>query len=280
MGEHRRADRPRVPEGIVSADASGVRVDVDGDGIATLTFDRQDAGNSIDYATRSALRAALRALAADSAVRVIVVTGAGPKFFCTGSDLRNTPPPQESFAELFYGRPEDDHMTSTLAMDKPLIAAINGFALGGGLEIALACDLRIASDNAQMGLSEVRVGSIPAAGGTQRLPRMIGDAMAMYMLLTGERIDAATALRAGLVSHVLPPDRLLEFARALARTIAGNAPLAVRAVKRLVRDGREMPLAQALVQERQAYGLLRDTEDRLEGRAAFAARRPPTYRGR
>ena len=167
-----------------------------------------------------------------------------------------------------------------MEMDKPLIGAINGLAYGGGLEIALGCDIRIAAEGARFALSEVRVGTLPGSGGTQRLPRLIGRSDAMLMLLTGDAIDAAEALRVGLVSQVLPADQVLPAARAMAQRIASNAPLAVRAVKRLVRQGADLPLAAALDAERSAWGVLRDTEDRLEGRAAFAAKRPPVYRGR
>jgi E-phenylitaconyl-CoA hydratase len=250
------------------------------DGVATLTLNRPEAMNSIDPETRAELRAAWRQIAADDTIRAVILTGAGEKAFCTGSDLKKTMPPKESFAELTFGRSQSDHILAGMDIAQPLICAINGHAIGGGLELALACDIRIASANATFGLSEVRIGSIPGGGGTQRLPRAIGASSAMLLLLTGDRVDADEALRLGLVSRVTAPADLLETARAIARRIAANAPLAVRAVKRLVREGMDMPLEGAIELERYAFGLLRDTEDRIEGRRAFQENRAPQYHGR
>ena len=161
-----------------------------------------------------------------------------------------------------------------------MIAAINGFAMGGGMELALACDIRICSENAEFALPEVKVGSMPGAGGTVRLPRFIGRSDAMLMLLTGNRSNAAEALRIGLVSKVLPQAQLLAEAEAIAQTIAANAPLSVRAVKRMVLKGEDMPLEQAIETERLAFGLLYSSEDRIEGRLAFAEKRKPQFKGR
>jgi E-phenylitaconyl-CoA hydratase len=248
--------------------------------VAVIRFNRPDAMNSIDPQTRAELREAWQRVAADDAIRVAILTGTGERAFCTGSDLKKTPPPPQSFAELTFGSNEPDHLLTGMDSDKPIVAAINGYAIGGGLEVALACDIRICAEHAQFGLSEVRLGSIPGAGGTQRLPRTVGLSNAMLMLLTGDRIDANEALRIGLVSRIVAADRLMDGAMEIATRIAANAPLAVRAVKRLVYDGLEMPLAQATRHERHAFGLLRDTEDRLEGRLAFQEKRQPQYRGR
>jgi len=152
--------------------------------------------------------------------------------------------------------------------------------MGGGLELALACDIRVASDTAQFALSEVRIGSIPGAGGTQNLPRLVGMSDAMLMLLTGDRVDALEALRLGLVSRVVPPAELLNCALSIAYRIAQNAPLSVRAIKKVVKNGLQMPLEQAIQHEAHVFGLLRDTEDRIEGRQAFQEKRPPVYKGR
>ena len=171
-------------------------------------------------------------------------------------------------------------MISGLETDKPLIAAVNGYAMGGGMELALACDIRICSQNAQFALSEVKVGSLPGSGGTQRLPRAVSLSNAMLMLLTGDRIDADEAYRIGLVSKVVPQAELMPAARGIAEKIAANAPLSVRAVKRLVRQGLDMPLAQAIDMERYVFGLLYASEDRIEGRKAFAEKRKPNYKGR
>lgn len=249
------------------------------DHIAQITLNRPEAMNALDPESREQLAAHWRRISEDDDIRVVVLTGAGDRAFCTGADLKKTMPPKESFAQLTYGADEGlgDH---GFGSDKPAICAINGFALGGGLELALECDIRVAAEHARFGLPEVKVGSIPGAGGTQRLPRAIGASDAMLMLLTGDIIDAAEALRIGLVSRVVPRESLLEEAHAIARRIAANAPLAVRAAKRAAVHGAHLPLKDGLRLERMTWGLLRDTEDRIEGRLAFQQKRPPVYRGR
>lgn len=250
------------------------------DNVATITLNRPEAMNSIDPELRAELKSAWRRIHEDDSIRVAIITGAGQKAFCAGADLKKTMPPKETFAELTFGRAESDHLLVGLTTDKPLICAVNGYAMGGGMEIALACDIRIASETAQFALSEVRIGSLPGAGGTQRLPRAIGASNAMLLLLTGDRIDAAEALRVGLVSKVVAADDLLPTALGIANRIARNAPLSVRATKRLVYQGLDIPLQAGMDAERYAFGLLRDTEDRLEGRLAFQEKRPPVYKGR
>ncbi|MBB1629464.1 enoyl-CoA hydratase/isomerase family protein [Cupriavidus sp. UME77] len=250
------------------------------DGVALVTLNRPDAMNSIDPESNEKLLEAWDEVSRNEAIRVLVVTGAGDRSFCTGADLKKTMPPAESAASLLYGGGTRGLNFGSLQTQKPVIAAVNGYALGGGLELALVADIRICSDNAQFGLPEVRVGSIPGAGGTQRLVRAVGQSDAMWMLLTGERIDAAEALRIGLVSKVVPLAALRDTALALAGNMAANAPLAMTAVKGLAMSGRELSLAAGLELERQAFGLLRDTEDRLEGRRAFAEKRAPVFRGR
>ena len=250
------------------------------DRVATITLNRPEALNSLDPESLVELNDAFQRANADAAVRVVILTGTGGRAFCTGSDLKKTMPPKESFAELTFGRPKWLYPFAGMEIDKPTICAVNGYALAGGMELALACDIRIASTNAQFGQSEVRVGSIPAAGGTQRLPRMIGRSDAMLMMLTGNSISAEEALRIGLVSRIVPPGDLIAVAREIALRIAENAPLAVRAVKRLVGDGMDMPLFAAIQAEQFALGLLRDSEDRLEGRRAFQEKRKPNYQGR
>jgi E-phenylitaconyl-CoA hydratase len=250
------------------------------DRVAIVTLNRPESMNAIDPELRQALREAWQRVASDDSIRVAVLTGSGARAFCTGADLKKTMPPKESFAELNFGRAEADHLQAGMDFDKPIVAAINGMALGGGLELALACDIRIAADHAQFALPEVRIGSIPGAGGTQRLPRAIASSDAMLLLLTGDRIDAQEALRMGLVSKVVPPEELMTATLSIAARIADNAPLSVRAVKRLVREGADMPLEAAVRSERYVWGLLRDTEDRIEGRKAFQEKRPPVYQGR
>jgi E-phenylitaconyl-CoA hydratase len=248
--------------------------------IATVTLNRPEAMNSLDPGTLAELNDAFQRANEDDDVRVVVLSGAGNRAFCTGSDLKKTMPPKESFAELTFGKPKWLYPFAGMEIDKPAICAVNGYALAGGMELALACDIRIASTNAQFGQSEVCVGSIPAAGGTQRLPRAVGLSDAMLMMLTGDRIDAEQALRIGLVSRVVPPEDLARTAREIALRIAINAPLAVRAVKKLAREGLDLPLLAGVQMEQFALGLLRDTQDRIEGRRAFQEKRTPSYRGR
>jgi E-phenylitaconyl-CoA hydratase len=247
--------------------------------VATITINRPEALNALDPETLAGVNDAFQRANADPEVRAVIVTGAGQAAFCTGSDLKKTMPPKESFAELTFGRLQRYYPFAGLDIDKPTICAVNGYALAGGMELALACDIRIASINAQFGQSEVRVGSIPAAGGTQRLPRTVGQSDAMLMMLTGDRIGAVEALRIGLVSRVVEQDQLLPTASDIATRIAENAPLAVRAIKRLVRDGQGLPLTAAIQSEQYVLGVLRDTADRIEGRRAFQEKRKPDFKG-
>jgi len=251
------------------------------DRIATVVLNRPEAMNSIDPDMRKDWNSAIQRIRTDPDIWVAIITGAGDRAFCTGSDLKKTMPRQESFAQQQFGDTPPESLTAEMHhIDKPFIAAINGYAVGGGLEIALACDIRICAQTAHFGLSEVKVGSIPGTGGTQRLPRAIGLSDAMLMLLTGDRVDAREAHDMRLVSKVVAQEELMSTARTIARTITQNAPLAVRAVKRLVREGLDVPLPHALDLERCAFGLLYASEDRIEGRRAFTEKRPPNYRGR
>lgn len=250
--------------------------------IAIVTLNRPEALNSIDPETRIELREVFGRIGSDNAVRVVILTGTGERAFCTGSDLKKTMPPKTSFAQQAFGagsKQDTESTTRVLSIPQPVICAINGIAVAGGLEMAMACDIRIAVSTASFGLSEVRVGSIPGGGGTQRLPRLVGLTNAMPMLLGGGRIDAAEALRIGLVSKIVEPAALMDEALALAKEIAANAPLAVRAVKALVHQGANLPLSEGLEMERITFGIMRDTKDRIEGRVAFAEKRKPIYVG-
>lgn len=258
------------------------------DGVWTIRLNRPERMNALNPAAMEELRAALAQFRDDDEALVCVLIGTGERAFCTGADLRDTLPPATSFAQgLFsadrscvdkgnYVRALD---LDRLAINKPVIAAVNGYALGGGCELALACDICIAADTAIFGLPEVRVGSIPAVGGIQQLVRSVGKSAAMSMILTGRKVHAAEALRLGLVSEVVPADTLLGRAHELAREIAANAQLAVRAALMLANEGRDLPLQSALLLEQLAWGVLRDTEDRIEGRKAFAEKRPAKFRG-
>jgi E-phenylitaconyl-CoA hydratase len=257
--------------------------------VAVVTLDRPQALNALDVASLKELRAALTRARDDDEVRAIVLTGAGERAFCVGADLKNTLPPTQSYGAAYvksldqaadqgiYVRLLD---LSDLKIWKPLIAAINGHCLGGGLELALQCDLRVAAANASFGLTEATVASIPAVNGIQSLLKAVPSAVAMKLLLTGSKVDANFALQAGLVSDLAPAGGALDTALALAHRIAGNGPLAVQMIKRIAAASANLPHAQALEFTELAWGAIRDSDDRIEGRKAFAEKRPPVYRGR
>jgi enoyl-CoA hydratase/carnithine racemase len=249
------------------------------EGVALVTINRPEQYNAIDPATDAAMGVALAQLEQDASVRCIVITGAGDKAFCAGADIPALLP--HLAANIAAGRddPQFCGVTHRHATTKPLIAAINGVAFGGGLELALACDIRLASAGARMGLPEIKVGVIAAAGGVTRLPRALPQALAAEMILSGEPIDAARALQAGLVSRVVPPAQLLEQALALAATIAQRAPLALRACTALLRQPRFDDVQPALERERAAFGELLASDDAREGIRAFTEKRSPIWRG-
>ena len=248
-------------------------------GLAILTVNRPRVLNSLSIAVLEEMRKALRQLAQDRTVRVVVLTGAGDKAFIAGADI------QEMLALTTTGMREfsrlGQEVTNLLqAMSKVTIAAINGYALGGGFELALACDIRIASDEAQLGLPEVSLGIFPGFGGTQRLPRLIGRGRAAELIFTGERIDAAEALRIGLVNRVVPSEKLLDEAKGLAAQILARAPIAVRHAKEALNRAEETPLQEGLQYERESFGLTAATKDREEGMRAFVGKRKPRFEGK
>jgi E-phenylitaconyl-CoA hydratase len=247
--------------------------------IAIITLNRPEASNALNPEDAGILQQALLDFDADRDLTVAIVTGAGPKAFCAGADLSRAVESEATAAETALAR-ADRSLVRDPGIAKPLIAAINGHALGGGLELALICDIRVAATNATFGLPEVAVGSLPGSGGTQRLQRVVAPGAALHLCLTGERIDAAEAYRIGLVTRLVPPEQLMQAALVIARKIDGNAPLSVRAVKQAVRQGQDMPLAQALLHERMLFNLLRASADRIEGRRAFREKRPPKFEGR
>lgn len=262
------------------------------DHVAYLTLNRPEAMNAFDPALSAQLSEAWIDFRDDPESWIAIVTGAASdrevtrQAFCAGNDLKASMPrpraegePPPSRAASFF-RSGQGSLMRGLEIWKPIIAAVNGYALGGGLELMLACDIRIASEHAQFGLTEARIASLPGAGGTQRLPRQIPHAIAMYMLLTGERIDAEEAYRVGLISKVVPHDELMPEAERIADILRRNGPLSLRAIKQSALKGLDMPLEGGLLLEQHEFNLLVDTEDRAEGRRAFAERRDPEYKGR
>jgi len=252
--------------------------------VALITIDRPEAHNALDPETSDALTERWLAFRDDPEAWAAVLTGAGDEAFCAGADLRR----MADFFELSpIARREQRErarglggITRHLPLWKPTIAAINGHCYGGGLELALACDLRVAAEGARLGLLECKWGIIPGQGGTQRLPRAVPLAVALEMILSAKRIDAARAYEVGLVNRVASQTELLPVAFELAERICANAPLAVRAAKEAVHRGLDLPLEEGLRLEQFLADPLRDTEDAREGLRAFRQRRAPDYRGR
>jgi enoyl-CoA hydratase len=262
----------------VTAAPEAVRLDLDwAPATALVTFDRPRALNPIDAGALDGLARVLERLEADDAVRVVVLTGAG-RAFVGGGDIAHMaaldPPAGERF--VYRGQAL---LRRLERLPKVTVAAINGFALGGGLEIALACDLRVAAATARLGLPEVTVGLIPGWGGTQRLARLVGRGVAKDLVLTGRQVDAAEALALGAVNRVVPDSALLDTCRQLAATIAANSFVAVRQAKKAIDEGADLGLDQGLVVEAEAWLVNFCSADRVEGLRAFVEKRPPAYRG-
>ncbi len=247
--------------------------------VAIIQLNRPEAMNSIDPETEIELKKAWEDFQEDPNLWVAVFTGTGDRAFCTGSDLKKTMPPKESFAQITLNGLGKRDFVPPFKQYKPMIAAINGYCLGGGLEMALMCDFIIGGETSSYGLTEVKIGSMPGLGGTQRIARRLPYGAAMKMLLTADRINAQEAYRLGLIAEVVPNDQVLARAIDLAEKICENAPLSVRAVKMAVNEGLEMTLEQGMALENLAWGMLRDTKDRIEGRVAFAEKRKPDYKG-
>jgi enoyl-CoA hydratase/carnithine racemase len=247
---------------------------------AIVTLARPEAANALSLSLLTGLRAAFSEITrTDPAPAAVVITGAGDKAFCAGADLKErltfTIEGTRSFLDQLGGL-----LDAIAAFPRPVIAALNGVALGGGLELALACDFRVAASGVMLGLPEVRLGIIPGAGGTQRLARLVGPAIAKELILTGRRVDADQARALGLVNVVVPRESLLDAALGLVGEIADGAPLAVTEAKRAIDDGLSLPLAQGLAVERAAYEICLGSQDRNEGLQAFADKRKPVWRGK
>ncbi|MEE4135491.1 MAG: enoyl-CoA hydratase-related protein [Desulforhopalus sp.] len=247
-----------------------------GGGIATLTVNRPKSLNALNRETLEELLRCCRELAEDQEVRVVIITGTGEKAFIAGADI-SAMQPLDALAAREFGRLGHRVMAAIESLPQPVIAAINGFALGGGCELALACDIRLAADNARFGQPEVNLGVVPGFGGTQRLPRLIGKGPACELLFSGEMIDAAEALRLGLVNRVVPRAELQTVAVALAEKIASRGPLAVRLCKEAVNKGLEMGLAEACAHEAELFALCFASAEQKEGMAAFLEKRPARF---
>jgi len=249
------------------------------DRIATITFNRPKVLNALNRKTVEELESALLDVRGDTSVRVVILTGAGEKAFVAGADIgelaEQTPVGGKEFS--LYGQGVF-HLLETIG--KPSICAINGFALGGGCELALCCSIRMASRTARLGQPEVKLGILPGYGGSQRLARLCGKGMAHELCLTGEMISADEALRIGLVNHVYEPAELLPAAQAMAGKIIANAPVAVKFTMEAIERGTEMPLAEGLFLEATLFGVACATEDMREGTRAFLEKRPAAFKGK
>jgi enoyl-CoA hydratase len=246
-------------------------------GVALVTLQRPEALNALSFALLDELAAALESLDADPACRAIVITGSGDRAFAAGADIHELEPQTSSTLTAAGAFAVWDRIG---AIGLPLIAAVRGFALGGGCELAMACDMIVAAEDASFGQPEIRLGVMPGAGGTQRLTRAIGVARAMEVILTGRTISAQEADAHGLITRIVPAAATLDAALELAGVIASMPPLAVRAAKAAILDAEERGLSEGLARERAAFFRLFDTEDQAEGMAAFTQKRPPVWSGR
>lgn len=249
-------------------------------GIATITLHRPAQLNALNAVMIGELGTAFRQVDGDDQVKVLVLAG-GEKVFGAGADLKmisglDTP----AAAHAFFGSLQGEPYRSLASIGKPTIAAVSGLALGGVCELVLACDLRIASETASFGLPEVKLGLLPGGGGTQRLPRLVGETRAKELLFTGEAIDAHEAYRIGLVNKVVAPERLMAETRALAEKLAARPAVALRMIKAAVHGGSGLPLDAALAYEARCFELLFSTVDQKEGVRAFVEKRKPVYKGR
>ena len=247
--------------------------------IAYVTIDRSKVLNALNMATMQELEQVFTDLAADTDARVVILTGGGEKAFVAGADINELAKnnPVEAKAYTHRGQAVLDLIEN---LGKPVIACINGFALGGGCEIAMACTMRLASENAKLGQPEVKLGIIPGYGGTQRLPRLVGKGLAMQMVLTGDMISAQEAHRIGLVNEVLPADKLMARAEEIAGKIIGMAPLAIQYCMEAVNQGTNMSLADGLFLEATLFSICCATEDKKEGTTAFLEKRAANFQGK
>ena len=247
--------------------------------IAYVTVNRPKVLNALNMATMQELGVAFQEIKTDAAIRVVILTGAAEKAFVAGADIGELAK-QDAVSGKEYAHRGQSVLDLIENLGKPVIACINGFALGGGCELALACTMRLASDNAKLGQPEVKLGIIPGYGGTQRLPRLVGKGLAMQMVLAGEMISAQEAHRMGLVNEVTSAVELIPRAEAIAAKIIANAPLAVQYAMEAVNKGMEMTLAEGLFLESALFGVCCATSDKAEGTSAFLEKRPAAFRGK
>jgi enoyl-CoA hydratase len=247
--------------------------------LAIVTLDRPKVLNALNTATFAELDSAFEELAADSSTRVVLITGAGGRAFAAGADIRELIEVPAEEGRVFSLRGQGV-FRKIETLGKPVIACIQGFALGGGCELAMACSIRIAAEDARLGQPEVKLGLIPGYGGTQRLPRLVGRGVGLKLLLTGAIVDAREALRIGLVDEVVPAAELMSSAEALALEIAANAPLAIAETLKAVDEGLDHPLDLALLREAERFGHLCASADKVEGTSAFLEKRPPVWQGK
>lgn len=251
------------------------------DGVATVTLNRPDRMNTLGGSMKPDLNEVFTKLARhDPAVRVVVLTGSGERAFCAGADIKERASSQLALPDYhLQQKATHDLFRAIETFEKPVIAAINGVALGGGLELALCADIRIAASHAKLGLPEAKIGALPAAGGTQRLPRLVGTGWAKQLMYTCDHISAEQALAIGLVTEVTSPDMLIPAALAMAGRIAANAPLSVRFIKQAIDRGMQVGIEAGLEYERYAAAIVVSSQDRVEGMRAFVEKRKPTFRG-
>lgn len=247
--------------------------------VAIVTLNRPSVLNALNAALLDGLKQALTQLDSDAAVRAIVITGAGSKAFAAGADIGELNALRSPFQGASKARSGQAVTLQIERLTKPVIMAVNGFALGGGCELAMAGDIMIASENAKFGQPEVNLGLIPGYGGSQRTTRLVGKGMAMYLCLTGETLDAQEALRIGLVQKVVPQTQLLDEAKRIANTIAAKAPLAIEGCKRAINSGAHLSITDALELEAVEFGALVGTSDFKEGTSAFLEKRKPAWKG-
>jgi enoyl-CoA hydratase len=247
--------------------------------IAYVTIDRPKVLNALNMATMQELKQAFASIKDDAEVRVAILTGAGEKAFVAGADIGELSQHSPVSAKE-YTHQGQAIINAIEDLGKPTIACVNGFALGGGCELAMACTMRIASENARLGQPEVKLGLIPGYGGTQRLPRLVGKGLAMQQILTGEMISAQEAHRIGLVNEVVPAAELIQRAEAIAAKIIANAPRAIQYAMEAVNHGLDLPLADGLYLEAVLFGVCCATEDKNEGTKAFLEKRPAQFKGK